>query len=131
MPKCGSLEPFVIGALAEFEVYDDGTESFENVEWCDSSSCYCRNCDYQGTVGYFKYHRYAVHVERIVHQRVVHFVDATSQQYANYTVLTMLKNSEEAEALEWENVEEPEIGSYHSARMSDSEEEECCSKEVT
>jgi len=52
-PKCGSEGPFRIEATSVFFVYDDGAESYEDVEWADESFCGCEECSHEGTVGTF------------------------------------------------------------------------------
>ena len=53
-PRCGSLEPFSIAGTALFEVHDDGTEDYGDVEWDDDSSCECRRCGFWENVRAFK-----------------------------------------------------------------------------
>lgn len=53
-PKCNSEGPFFIIATAVFEVHDDGTESYSDVDWDGKSHCRCRECDYAAAVGDFR-----------------------------------------------------------------------------
>jgi len=48
--KCGSSGPFKISATAEFEIDDDGTAEYSDVEWDDLSLIHCKNCDWSGYV---------------------------------------------------------------------------------
>jgi hypothetical protein len=41
---CGSEGPFQIEGTAMFEVHDDGTESFGDVDWDDDSQVTCTAC---------------------------------------------------------------------------------------
>lgn len=52
-PKCGYADRFYIHASAKFEVTDDGTDSFSDVDWDDSSSIFCASCGEIGKVGDF------------------------------------------------------------------------------
>jgi len=51
-PQCESDGPFFVVATAEFEVHDDGTSEFTDVEWDDSSAIRCP-CGRRGIVGDF------------------------------------------------------------------------------
>lgn len=53
-PKCRSEGPFRIRAEATFIVDDDGTDDYESVEWFDSSTCSCSECEYSATVSDFQ-----------------------------------------------------------------------------
>lgn len=53
-PKCGSEGPFAIEAKAVFEVHDDGTECYRDVEWEDDSFCECMDCGHWALVENFK-----------------------------------------------------------------------------
>lgn len=54
-PECGHEESFKIRALATFDVIDDGTNDYEEVDWDSSSFCQCGNpeCEHRGTVAEF------------------------------------------------------------------------------
>lgn len=45
-PKCGQEDHFRITAEAVFDVFDDGTDLFGDVEWGDESTAVCPNCMY-------------------------------------------------------------------------------------
>jgi hypothetical protein len=49
-PKCGSLEPFIIGANCAVKMYDDGSDEYIDPEWEDDSYCSCCRCDFTGEV---------------------------------------------------------------------------------
>lgn len=49
-PKCGSLGPLRITAVAEFVVADDGTDEFGDVEWSETSAASCTVCSWSGQV---------------------------------------------------------------------------------
>jgi DNA-directed RNA polymerase subunit RPC12/RpoP len=52
-PECGYRISFRIVAVTEFLVSDDGTESYSDVEWSDSSRITCRNCEHEGDIASF------------------------------------------------------------------------------
>lgn len=54
-PKCGSEEPFYIVCTANYIVYDEGTDYYDNdgIEWDENSPCSCHECNYRATVGDF------------------------------------------------------------------------------
>jgi len=52
-PRCKSTEPFTIVGVAAFEVWDSGTDTFQDTEWDDDSPCSCP-CGFHGTVGDFR-----------------------------------------------------------------------------
>ena len=49
-PRCASQGAFRIAATALFDVEDDGTGDYEDVEWNDRSYCECKNCHAFGMV---------------------------------------------------------------------------------
>lgn len=53
-PQCGAYEPFRIIAVADFTVYDNGTEHFTGVEWEDDARCTCLTCKNFGPVHHFR-----------------------------------------------------------------------------
>ncbi len=53
-PKCGQDAKFLIAARAWWEVTDDGTGEYEDVEWDDDTACICDGCHMNGTVKDFK-----------------------------------------------------------------------------
>lgn len=53
-PKCGQDKRFWIEGEAMFDVTDDGTTEFQDVEWDDDSLCRCRECGHQGILAAFK-----------------------------------------------------------------------------
>jgi len=51
-PKCGDpYGPFEIQCTTVFEVFDDGTEDHQDVEWEDKSWAMCMQCQTESTVG--------------------------------------------------------------------------------
>ena len=52
-PKCKSEGPFKIEVSALAVVHDDGTESYEQAEWEDTSPCICVECRHHSTVKHF------------------------------------------------------------------------------
>jgi hypothetical protein len=52
-PECGYRLAFRIAATTTFLVNDDGTESYGEVYWDDSSHISCRNCEHEGDVAAF------------------------------------------------------------------------------
>jgi len=53
-PECGSEAPFRIAASSWFKVFDDGTDSHEDVEWDEDSCCECWDCHFSGKVADFR-----------------------------------------------------------------------------
>lgn len=53
-PECGSEGPFEIAASARFEVSDEGTGDYQDVEWDRHSVCVCKECGYSGQVFNFE-----------------------------------------------------------------------------
>ena len=55
-PKCGNDERLFITGSAVFEVHDDGTENYQDVEWDSNSPTACGNadCDFAGDLGDFR-----------------------------------------------------------------------------
>jgi hypothetical protein len=56
-PQCRSLGPFGIVGTALFEVHDDGSDEFADLEWSDLASCRCRECNHHGQVRDFQQKR--------------------------------------------------------------------------
>lgn len=56
-PNCRSREPFAIYGKAWFKVYDDGSDTFESLEWSSRASCRCEECGYLATVKAFQIKR--------------------------------------------------------------------------
>lgn len=52
--NCRSGGPYRIAATAIFEVEDDGTGDYQDVEWTAHSFCECVACKHRGTVGEFE-----------------------------------------------------------------------------
>lgn len=52
-PACSGLGPFYIVATAFFEVSDEGTLDYRDVEWEDTAVCSCSACHERGTVRSF------------------------------------------------------------------------------
>lgn len=52
-PSCTSEGPYRIVGIAVFEVDDDGSSEFTDLDWHSASSCSCMNCDFQGIVSEF------------------------------------------------------------------------------
>jgi hypothetical protein len=52
-PNCGSLEPFYMEVQCIALMYDNGSESLEDLEWDDKSACWCGVCKHKGTVKHF------------------------------------------------------------------------------
>ena len=53
-PHCSSDGDFNIQATALFtRVSDEGTETYENVQWDADSYCECCACDHEGTISTF------------------------------------------------------------------------------
>lgn len=53
-PKCGEREVLHITATSVFQVYDEGTDDHEDVEWDGDSHCCCRECGHEGKVKDFQ-----------------------------------------------------------------------------
>jgi hypothetical protein len=53
-PQCRSRGPFGIVGTALFEVHDDGSNEFTDLEWSDLDSCTCRGCNTRGQVRDFQ-----------------------------------------------------------------------------
>ena len=53
-PACGQHKCFRILGTAVFWVYDDGTDHYSSVEWCDNDHASCVECEWEGTVGDLK-----------------------------------------------------------------------------
>lgn len=54
-PECKSLGPFSIEAKSVFKVYDEGTDSYADVEWDDDSFTVCHECNHSGQLREFQY----------------------------------------------------------------------------
>ena len=52
-PECGSFEPFRITCTATIEMWDDGSDNHEGIDWEDDSPCLCLSCPHVGTVKTF------------------------------------------------------------------------------
>ncbi len=52
-PKCGSYGPFAIRGTAWFEVDDDGSTEFEDLEYDAHCLTMCRQCQYSSSYGNF------------------------------------------------------------------------------
>ena len=52
-PECGYEDEFLIVAMAEFRVTDDGTTEFTDVDWTGGNICKCAKCDHYGKVWNF------------------------------------------------------------------------------
>jgi hypothetical protein len=52
-PNCESFGPYHIDGTATFEVFDDGTSEFTNVEWDEDSPARC-TCGFRGTLKDFQ-----------------------------------------------------------------------------
>ena len=50
-PNCGQYEMFKIVATAVFEITDDGTGDYNDVEFYDSDTASCPKCNWSGYVG--------------------------------------------------------------------------------
>lgn len=53
-PECGNERSFHIEAKALFQVYDNGTADYEEVQWEDNSYIACDQCTCSGKVGDFR-----------------------------------------------------------------------------
>lgn len=106
-PECRSQAPFVITALSDFEMYDDGSESHGDIEYDDDSSCRCKACNYTGAVGHFKAKKYTVTLTgRLI--------------YSESFELTAC-SKEDAEKQARKKFEEMEVGSanWHESEITD------------
>jgi len=54
-PQCGYQDHFFISGTSLFSVYDDGTDSHEDVEWDDASYIRCASCRHEGTLRVFRF----------------------------------------------------------------------------
>ena len=48
--KCGSYEPFRIWSGALFDVYDNGSSEFQQMQWEEGEHCVCIECGHKATV---------------------------------------------------------------------------------
>jgi len=53
-PECGQTDRFEIVGTAVFDVTDDGTDNFHNVEWDNESSTCCPDCGHRGKLDEFR-----------------------------------------------------------------------------
>jgi len=53
-PECESYGPFVIGALAFFTHYDEGSDDCGDLEWDGDSYCRCDDCGHEAQVIHFR-----------------------------------------------------------------------------
>ena len=53
-PDCGYEDKFRIRGTAVFEVADDGTQDYWDIEWDDDSYCCCDYCGKEGELRDFK-----------------------------------------------------------------------------
>lgn len=53
-PSCGNEDGFYIAGSALFHVTDDGTSTYEEVEWEDDSFARCAKCGREADVSYFQ-----------------------------------------------------------------------------
>ena len=49
-PQCGQYYRFKIIAEALFEIIDDGTEDYSDVEWYEDNHASCPECNWSGLV---------------------------------------------------------------------------------
>lgn len=49
-PQCGQYYRFRIAAEALFNVVDDGTQEYGDVEWYDNNHASCPECEWEGKV---------------------------------------------------------------------------------
>ena len=49
-PQCRSEGPFLIQCRAQFEVHDDGSDTFSGLHWGDDDPAICSECAWVGTV---------------------------------------------------------------------------------
>src|SRR5690625_987226 len=60
-PNCGQNTSFSITATADFDVTDEGTGDYSNVEWDGSSLIRCQRCNQSGEVNQFNENNLAIH----------------------------------------------------------------------
>jgi DNA-directed RNA polymerase subunit RPC12/RpoP len=53
-PECDQDDNFKIVGKAWFDVTDDGTSEFTDVEWDDDSACRCPDCGFTATLLHFR-----------------------------------------------------------------------------
>lgn len=51
---CGSFGPYRIGVTTVAEMWDDGSDGTEDMEFEDASYCQCVMCSHEGSVSNFR-----------------------------------------------------------------------------
>jgi len=70
-PKCGNNRQFKIEGTAMFDVFDDGTSDFGDVEWNRMNRCVCASCDKSGTVRDFQAVEHVLKIKSEEYQQII------------------------------------------------------------